>query len=258
MEQMIYYDDIGTGPPIIFLHPPGMGRKVFIFQEQLADQFRVILPDLSGHGDSVVRTKKVTIKSYADEVKELMDHLNIDEAFICGYSAASNIAQQFAISYPNHVTGLILSGGYPKVETSGLKLEYQLGMALLKRNPKLLTSIIAKSHTKDMKVRKAIGRHMLKANKRVWYQFYNESFKYDCSAVLYMIKAPVLLFYGNRVPWISKNLSCYRHIKDCTPVVIKGASHQIPTQNWEIFNSEIRQFVSSHLEKENSETISKL
>ena len=69
----MFYEEYGEGIPIIFIHPPGMGRKVFVYQQHLANHMRVILPDLSGHGESDTVEESVSISFYANEIMHLMN-----------------------------------------------------------------------------------------------------------------------------------------------------------------------------------------
>jgi pimeloyl-ACP methyl ester carboxylesterase len=143
----LFYEDRGTGIPIIFIHPPGMGRKVFYYQLLLADHFRVIVPDLSGHGDSRGSNSRITIFGFANEIRMLMDELNIERAVICGYSSGGIIAQELCLNHPDRVIGVILAGGFPKVQAALLRYEHLIGMYLVKRYPQLLARGIAFAHT---------------------------------------------------------------------------------------------------------------
>ena len=116
-NQFLFYEEYGEGLPIIFIHPPGMGRKVFGYQQDLSNNLRVILPDLSGHGESDTVEQRVTISFYANEVVRFMNLLHIDQAIICGYSAGCLIAQEIGFYYPERVQFMILVGSYPEVDT---------------------------------------------------------------------------------------------------------------------------------------------
>ena len=37
INQHMFYEEYGDGSPIIFIHPPGMGRKVFVYQQYLSE-----------------------------------------------------------------------------------------------------------------------------------------------------------------------------------------------------------------------------
>ena len=57
-----------------------MGRTVFGYQEELNRDFTIIMPDLSGNGDTKGPEKQVTIQNYMNELKALLDHLHIKKA----------------------------------------------------------------------------------------------------------------------------------------------------------------------------------
>ena len=76
------YNISGKGIPILFIHPPAMGRIVFRYQEELNRYFTIITPDLSGNGDTRGPEKKVTIQSYVNELKALLNHLQIEKDVI--------------------------------------------------------------------------------------------------------------------------------------------------------------------------------
>lgn len=90
-QETSFYEEYGQGIPIIFIHPPGMGRKVFYYQRLLSKHFRVIFPDLSGHGDSDHIDQPASISYYANEIAQFMDALHIDKAVLFGYSAGGLI-----------------------------------------------------------------------------------------------------------------------------------------------------------------------
>ncbi|MFG6115928.1 alpha/beta fold hydrolase [Halobacillus sp. MO56] len=246
----IHYDDIGKGITLVLIHPPGMGRQVFTYQHPLSNQYRLLIPDLSGHGDSSIASEPVTIKRYAEEVKALLDHTGSQKAVICGYSAGGGVAQEFALSYPERTRALVLSGGYPKVETPLLKLEYRIGMKWLETKPDSLIRVLARSHFLDTNVQQMITGHMGKADLKSWYDFYDESYRYDCSARLGDIDCPVLLMYGVRVFWIHHHSYHYRKCEDVRLTHIEKATHQLPTKHWHSFNHYVDFFIQENLAKQ--------
>jgi pimeloyl-ACP methyl ester carboxylesterase len=243
-NQKIVYEAHGRGTPILFLHPPGMGRAVFREQKQLCDEFQVITVDLSGHGDSDTRTEKVSIAMYVEEVKQLLNELGIEEAVICGYSAGGVIAQQFAFTYPKRTKALILSGGFPMVNTTVLKMEHLSGMKLLPNRSYFLAKLISSSHTKEPLFREQLKEHMNKANPLVWKQFYKMSFQYDGCVHLASLRCPLLLIYGSRSDYMNKYISVYkRYVPHVQVHIVPHTTHQVPTRKWQEFNQVIQSFV---------------
>ncbi|WP_176223880.1 alpha/beta fold hydrolase [Thalassobacillus devorans] len=245
----IYYEDIGKGIPLVLIHPPGMGRMVFTYQHTLSSQYRLLIPDLSGHGDSSIAKEPVTMERYAAEIKALLDHTGTRQAVICGYSAGGGVAQEFALAYPERTRALVLSGGYPKVAASLLKMEYRIGMKWLTTSPDSLIRILARSHFLDTNVQQTISGQMTKADLKSWYDFYEESFHYDCSERLSNIDCPILLMYGSRVKWIRQHSHYYHQCKDVLLVHIEKATHQLPTKHWHTFNHHLHSFIQDTLAK---------
>lgn len=239
----LYYDEIGQGNPVIFLHPPGMGRKVFRFQKPLGERYKVVFPDLSGHGDSTALLKQVTIQKYAEEVLKLVDFMGLEKVTLCGYSSGGSIAQEFALAYPERTAALILSGGFAEVHSPALKYEHLMGMYFVKNAPSTLAKVIATAHTFDPGYRTELIEHMLKADIDTWFHFYHESLNYSCVGRLKNLQAPLLLVYGSR-DFINQHVRAYeRELGHFQKAIIPKVSHQVPVEKWQEFNAEIEKFL---------------
>ncbi|TKC19512.1 alpha/beta fold hydrolase [Robertmurraya kyonggiensis] len=249
-ETRIYFEDYGTGIPIIFIHPPAMGRKVFHFQAQLSNRFRVILPDLSGHGDSIGPYRDVSINGYAQEIKELIEHLEISKAVVCGYSSGGLIALEFALSFPHQTSAVILASGFPEVKSLALKYEHIMGMYFVKKFPHMLAKLITNSHIRDKSLRNEMYEHMLKTDRKTWFQFYEESLHYSCVERLHLLEFPLCLLYGSR-DFATQNIKIFKKKTTFQLAIIKNVAHQIPTKKWEHFNQLIVDFLNEQLNEIN-------
>jgi pimeloyl-ACP methyl ester carboxylesterase len=245
-NQQIAYEDIGSGEPIIFIHPPGMGRVVFEKQKSLSNQYRMIIPDLVGQGDSTYDGKStVSVERFAKDIIDLMDILEIEKAVIFGYSAGGIITQFIGIHYPERIRALIISGAYPIVDNFTLKTEHQLGIYAIKKSKKFLSSILALSHTKDQAFRENLKNHMMKSNSDVWEKYYIESLNFNCTNEVNKIHTPVLILYGSKADNINTYNKFYKkHLTSLQVHFVKGEYHQIPTRRAE----EVNQVTSSFLE----------
>ncbi|QGQ46530.1 alpha/beta hydrolase [Metabacillus sediminilitoris] len=244
--KKIAYDDLGEGTPVIFIHPPGMGRKVFYYQRKLSDHMRVIFPDLSGHGESSrINAKEVSIDYYSKELVAFLDQLKVTRAIFCGYSAGGAIAQYISIHFPDRVEGLILSGGYPAVLNKSLRWEHHAGMYMVKKHKKLLSRILAISHTKNEDLRNILFLHMNKAQKDVWYNYYKMVLHMNLIHQLNNINVPSLLMYGTKSDLINKYAEFFKKKlkRQHRIVFFKQSTHQLPTRRWRHVNDEIIQYV---------------
>ena len=115
-DSTIAYIDSGKGQPIVLLH--GFCGSSSYWEHiipTLSADFRVIAPDLPGHGQSDPLKGKSTIKNIADQVKNFLDELNLAEVTMFGHSLGGYITLAFAEKYSNHLNGysLIHSTAYP-------------------------------------------------------------------------------------------------------------------------------------------------
>ncbi|RBW69515.1 alpha/beta fold hydrolase [Bacillus taeanensis] len=104
---MFVYDDIGKGEPLVFIHGLGSRKEAWKSQHELASRFRLIIPDLRGHGQSPIK-KELTVKNFANDIIALLNHLNIRSAHICGLSLGGIVAQQIYRNSADRVKSLIL------------------------------------------------------------------------------------------------------------------------------------------------------
>src|SRR5262249_61736792 len=107
----IAYVAAGTGSPTLCLvHGTGGSGEIWTRQlEGLADVGRIVALDLPGHGRSSGGVPK-TIEDAAAMVAAFLDTLKITRVVIGGHSMGGAIAQQFALSYPERLDGLVLVG----------------------------------------------------------------------------------------------------------------------------------------------------
>lgn len=110
-NKLISYTDVGQGEPLVLIHAFPTDERLWEPQRAgLKKNFRVITLDLSGFGkSSSVDSQAVTMTDYADEVKQLLEQLQINKAIIGGESMGGYIALVFFEKYPDSVSGLILS-----------------------------------------------------------------------------------------------------------------------------------------------------
>jgi 3-oxoadipate enol-lactonase len=91
---------------LVLLHAAqGSGRRFFAWVPHLARRFRVVRPDLRGHGGSGLppAAQPLTIERLVQDVVELCDHLGCDRVHLAGSSAGAMIAMRAAIDHPERV-----------------------------------------------------------------------------------------------------------------------------------------------------------
>ena len=83
----------------------------------------VILMDTRGHGRSSQGFKVLSFSQFAKDAKALLDHLEITNVHVLGFSDGANTAMQMALYYPNLINTLLLNGG--NLTPAGIKRSIQ-------------------------------------------------------------------------------------------------------------------------------------
>ena len=104
------YKKIGKGMPFVLVHGYLGGQNMWKFQEELKHDYELIMPSLAGYGESSYLTAPSTIRENAEQVFELLNHLNIDIFYLLGHSMGGMIVQEMAALRPSRVEKLICFG----------------------------------------------------------------------------------------------------------------------------------------------------
>lgn len=114
-------EDIGSGRPIVFLHGFSQSRYAWYHQyrSDLADAFRLIGPDLRGHGESEKpRTGYQNSVTWAGDIHAIMTGLDLTNSIIVGWSYGSLIALDYIANYgTSRIAGLNLIGPVAAIGT---------------------------------------------------------------------------------------------------------------------------------------------
>jgi 3-oxoadipate enol-lactonase len=115
------YDDVGSGPPVVFLHGFPHDRSLWAAQlGAFADRARCIAPDLRGFGASTPAAP-CSIAQYADDVAALLDALSIPNAVLVGLSMGGYVAFAFWRRHRDRVRGLVLAHTRPGADTDDMR-----------------------------------------------------------------------------------------------------------------------------------------
>ncbi|MFI1287920.1 alpha/beta fold hydrolase [Streptomyces sp. NPDC088353] len=102
------YLDTGSGDPVVLLHSGWVDHRVLDAQiTALAAEFRVIAPDVRGHGSSANATGPFR---WADDLAALLRHLDAGPAVLVGVSMGGVIATDTVLEYPELVRGVVACG----------------------------------------------------------------------------------------------------------------------------------------------------
>lgn len=160
--EEIFYREMGEGPVLLLIHG-NMASSIFFTEmmEELSKNYRVIAPDLRGYGNSSYKKPVQKISDFAEDIKEFVIKLNLNDIYILGWSLGGGVVMEFLadedIKYRIKKAILLSSIGVYGAElpsTMGLKnaildpqifnMNMTLTQSLVKYNP--LTSFLEHSN----------------------------------------------------------------------------------------------------------------
>jgi pimeloyl-ACP methyl ester carboxylesterase len=199
------YLDIGRrdAPALVLIHGyTDSARDWAPLAPLLADRFRLLIPDLRGHGASAKPECCYSRFDFAYDIKLLLDTVHIRDASVAGHSLGSLVAQTFAELWPSHVKRLILIsstgtsfGGVPGWLADVAQLEDPIDP-----DSQFMRSWWKTSISINPQFFSSRQRHDAAAiPAAVWRAIADQSLiGVDLASMLPRIQAPVLLIWGGR------------------------------------------------------------
>jgi len=257
--EKLWYEESGSGIPLIFVHGWCMSSAIWQNQFlQLAENYRIIAPDLRGHGKSGGVHGQHDFDRYASDLSDLVSFLNLDGAILIGWSMGAQVALQVLGTLSDKLAGVMLVSATPCFTSRddfpfGLSLNESQGMRLkVKRN---LQRALAGFHSRmfiagEIETADAEKRIMtlldavVQPDERDAVDSLDALVDADMRTLLDDISTPVLVLNGDRdlicLPQASDYLAA--RIKSATQRVFIGCGHAIFLTRSEQFNAEITKF----------------
>ena len=134
MSELLHYQDRGSGPCVVFLHPTPVDH---CFWEpaaaMLAPEYRVLLPDLPGHGMSPLGDEPASMKSMGHAVFQLLDALSVESAIFCGCSIGGYLLYELWRQAPERVRALAICSAKPHADTPEARKAREIIIAGIQR-----------------------------------------------------------------------------------------------------------------------------
>jgi pimeloyl-ACP methyl ester carboxylesterase len=143
-ERSVELDDVrlryyvgGEGPPLVLVHGLGGAAANWIeVVRALRGTFRVLVPDLPGHGGSSPLASATTLDPYADRLAQLAEHEGLERAGLAGHSLGALVALRLAVARPERVSALVLAGA-AGIRSATREAEHWLNVAAFVRPGRL-------------------------------------------------------------------------------------------------------------------------
>ena len=218
----LYYEVAGAGEVVVLIHAFSVDRRMWDAQvDALLPHYRVVRYDLRGHGNSAPISESFTAH---DDLLSVLVAVDADRAALVGLSAGAQIAVDFALSYPERVSSMILAApgltGY--VPRESFDWMTPVIEALQAGDVERATS--RWSETRLMAIPQnpaadSVMRRLTRENGSIWLASPNAQQQPDPPAVarLAEIRAPVLVVVGDA------DLADTKRVADTLTTCVAGA-----------------------------------
>lgn len=105
----IHYTIDGVGDTtLLFVHGWAINHTYWSNQvTSFSPKYKVVTVDLPGFGASGRGRREYTIEKYADDIAELIDHLDLENVILIGHSMSGDIIIETLLKHPLHISGLV-------------------------------------------------------------------------------------------------------------------------------------------------------
>src|SRR5579864_8135791 len=253
-DAEIVYWSLGDGPPVFLLHPFPANHEFWLaVAEVLATKYRVVLPDLRGHGESGIGEGPATMEKHAADIARVMDHAEIGRAPLVGVSIGGYALFEFWRKHRGRVAALGLCN--TKAQADGPEARagrLQAANDVLERGTEpLFESMIQKVMAKNTR---EMRPDLIDGALRMMRQMSPEDVaqvqrgmaaRPDSVETLKTINVPTLLVTGDEDEMTGVNEAelMRRHISGSQMRVIPKAGHYSPWEQPEAAGTILRQFL---------------
>ncbi|MGD6873306.1 alpha/beta fold hydrolase [Sutcliffiella horikoshii] len=235
--MLLHTEVFGDGVPIVFLHT-GLQTGMTDFEEQreyFQSEFKVILPDLRGHGKSTSQELSNYYEDSAADLKDTLDHLGVESAHIVGCSIGALVGLFFAKRFPEKVKTLTLSGMMAEKPANWSEIH----LNMVEQQNSLLED-------------EQVGAYFEQLHGDGWREFINlaeeeDSYPFEETSDLGGLEMPTLFMVGEEnanetrgviiAPLLNKQI----HVS-----VIPFAGHLVHSEQPEVYNQILKRFLKKY------------
>jgi pimeloyl-ACP methyl ester carboxylesterase len=206
--RAVRYLEAGSGKPLVFLHAFPFSAEQWLPQlARVPPGWRFVAPDLRGFGGTepgATPGGPITIDTYATDIVELMAHIEMPRAVVCGLSMGGYVAMALARRAPARISGLVLADTRVGPDSPEGRAARDRMLDLLNREgpsavaTEMLPKLLSEKTTREQGDLVHVVRQAIEANSRAGIAAAIHAMKDrpDSSGVLQQMTCPSLVMVG--------------------------------------------------------------
>ena len=257
--EVVYLDNIKNitkaEDTLVLIHGLGADKDTWLqFAKYLTKNYRIIAPDLPGHGHSIQDLSiNYSVEVQALCILELLQNLNLQRVHIIGSSMGGAIATKLSDIQPEIVSSLILINSYGAIKTPSYiykladeigynpmleinnKDDYKKMMSFAMVNPPFVPGFMLDVLADDMKERVGLNKKILN----------DSEIDNDQTAILSKIKIPSLVIWGkdDKVLHVDNAEVFNKELCNCSKVILDETGHVPMVENPKVTAIHVMKFI---------------
>lgn len=250
-------------PTIITLHGFGVSGHMYDeFSRRYQDTARIINLDQRGHGDSEIsKAGNYERSAFVSDVESLRTYLDLQDFVLVGHSMGGLNALEYAVSFPQHVTALIIVDAGPEAAKEGVDniVRFTRGPDELDFDEFVQMAMRFNPRRTEENIRERMHHRLRQLDNGKWTWKFDKRFR-DPSANLKIgseitqdqlwqkfrqVVVPTLLIRGSESDVLSEDVAkrTVKEMKNARLEIVKEAGHSVPGDAPEGFTDAVRIFL---------------
>jgi 3-oxoadipate enol-lactonase len=257
-DAQIFYRVAGDGPPVILLHPFPANHELWLpVADQLESRYRLILPDLRGHGDSGAGDGPATMEKHAADIARVMDDANVGRAPMIGVSIGGYALFEFWRRHRGRIAAFGLINTKAAADSADARAgRLQAADDVLERGTEpffesMVTRLLGTTthETRPDLVQGALRMMRKMSPEDVAQVQRGMAERPDSMATLQTINVPALIVTGDEdiLTGLNEAQIMHRHISGSKLCVVPKAGHYSPWEQPDEIAALLRQFLGAGL-----------
>lgn len=249
----LHYEEYGQGAPLLLVH--GLGSSTLDWEMQipaLAAHYRVIVPDIRGHGRSDKPRERYSIAGFSADLLALIEHLRLGPVHYVGLSMGGMIGFQLAVDQPQALKSLTIVNSAPQVKLRTRDDYWQCfkrwSLMRLLSLETIGTALGSKlfPNPEQADLRRKMAERWAKNDKRAYLASFDAIVGWGVQERLSRVSCPTLVISADRdyTPVALKE-TYVKLLPDARLVVIDDSRHATPLDQPERFNHTLLDFLAT-------------